>query len=192
MRWQNIIQGKKMNIFNVILIGLALAMDACGVAISIGLNCHVKKIGKVYFTLSFAFFQFLFSFIGSFVGKFVNSKIIAVPSILGGIAIFIVGIMMIKEGMEDKEECILVKPIMYLIIGISVSIDAMVLGFTALYTRGDLIFYDALLVGLITLVLVVIAFLLSGFLKKAPFVTKYSDYLGGVILILFSIKMLLL
>lgn len=181
-----------MNIYNVMLIGLALAMDACGVAISIGLNCEVKRENKIFFTLSFAFFQFLFSFIGSNMGTFVNSKIFSVPSIIGGLAIFLVGLMMIKEGMEDKDECILVNPKMYLILGVSVSIDAMVLGFTALYTRGDTIFIDALLVGAITLVLVSLAFLLSKLLRKAPLVTKYSDYIGGAILIVFAMKMLFL
>ena len=51
---------------------------------------------------------------------------------VGGIAIAIVGILMIKEGVEDTEEdeTLLLKKGMVLILGVSVSIDAFVVGFT--------------------------------------------------------------
>ena len=39
---------------------------------------------------------------------------------------------MIKEGFENKGKCPLLKPKMYFILGVSVSIDAMVVGFTVL------------------------------------------------------------
>lgn len=184
--------GVKMDIWNVALIGVALAMDACGMAISIGINCQVEFINKVKFALSFAFFQFLFAFGGAFLGRFINSNIVALPSLIGAIAILAVGIMMIREGMEDKAECILIKPGMALILGVSVSIDALVVGITALFSRGDYIFSDGLLIGGITLVLVTIAFILSRHLQKMTFIAKYSDYLGGIILILFALKMMFL
>lgn len=181
-----------MNIWNVALIGVALAMDACGVAMSIGLNCQVKLVNKVKFALSFAFFQFLFAFGGAFLGKFINSNIVALPTLLGAVAILIVGILMIKEGMGEKDECILIKPGMALIIGVSVSIDALVVGITALFSRGDFIFTDGILIGVITLALVSLAFILTKYLQKMTFISKYSDYLGGIILILFSLKMMFL
>jgi putative Mn2+ efflux pump MntP len=79
-----------------------------------------------------------------------------------------------------------------LILGVSVSIDALVVGITALFSRGDYIFSDGLLIGGITLVLVTIAFILSRHLQKMTFIAKYSDYLGGIILILFALKMMFL
>ena len=39
---------------------------------------------------------------------------------------------MINDGMEHKEQCILFSRKMYIILGASVSVDALVVGFTAL------------------------------------------------------------
>lgn len=181
-----------MNIWNVALIGGALAMDACGVALSIGINCQVGTSKKIRFILAFAFFQFFLAFAGAVLGRFINQNVFALPTLIGGIAIIIVGILMLKEGAEDKDDCILIKPWMEVVLGISVSIDAMVVGITALFSRGDYIFTDGLLIGLITLVLVTLAFLFSRLLRKTPVVTKYADYLGGVVLVLFGLKMVFL
>lgn len=181
-----------MNTWNVLLVGAALAMDASGVALSIGINCQVSGSKKIRFILAFAFFQFLFAFIGAAMGLFIHQNITVLPTLLGGIAVMAVGALMIREGAEDKAECILVKPWMEVILGISVSIDALVVGITALYSRGDYIFTDGLLIGLVTLVLVALAFLLSRFLQDTPIVTRYADYIGGVILVVFGLKMIFL
>lgn len=181
-----------MNTWNVLLIGAALAMDACGVALSIGINCQVGPAKKIRFILSFAFFQFFLAYLGAALGLIINQRIVALPAVIGGIAVLVVGALMIREGAEDKDECILVRPWMEIILGISVSIDAMVVGITALYSRGEYIFGDGLLIGLVTLVLVTAAFFLSKALQNTPLVTKYADYIGGVILVVFGLKMLFL
>lgn len=181
-----------MNTWNVLLVGAALAMDASGVALSIGINCQVPGSRKIRFILAFAFFQFLFAFVGARLGLFINQSIAALPTMVGGIAIIIVGALMIREGAEDESECILIKPWMEVILGVSVSIDALVVGITALYSRGDMIFTDGLLIGLVTFILVGLAFVLCRYLQDMPIVTRYADYIGGVILLLFGLKMLLL
>ena len=181
-----------MNITNVAIIGGALAMDACGVALSIGINCQVTTSKKIRFILAFAFFQFFLAFVGAVADRYINSNIFALPSVIGGIAIVLVGLMMLKEGAEDQSDCILIRPFMEIILGISVSIDALVVGFTGLYSRGNAIFTDGLLIGFITLILVTLAFLCSRILRKTPMVTKYADYLGGFVLVLFGLKMVFL
>lgn len=181
-----------MNIYNIILIGVALAMDACGVALSVGINCEVSAQRRIRFALSFAFFQFFFAFLGATAGRFINDSIVALPSILGGVAILIVGLLMIKEGREQNEECILVKPYMEIILGISVSIDAMVVGLTALFNRGDYILRDSLIIGGVTWLLVSLAFFLCSYLTKNKWISAYANYMGGVILLVFGLKMLFL
>ena len=49
-----------MNIKDILIVGVALAMDAFGITISIGLNKHVNRSKKIGFIISFALFQFLF------------------------------------------------------------------------------------------------------------------------------------
>mgnify|MGYP000618114350 FL=1 len=51
-----------MNLKDLIIVGIALAMDAVGVTVSIGVNPKVIRRNKIAFIMSFAIFQFLFFF----------------------------------------------------------------------------------------------------------------------------------
>lgn len=181
-----------MSFYILLSIALALSFDAFGVAICIGLNNQVRRNNKYFFAISFGFFQFLFSLIGAYLGVLFNTYIAAVPQLIGGILIAFVGLLMIKEGYENKGECPLIKPSMYLILGMSVSIDAMVIGFTALSAvkSSMIILSDTVFIGLVTLFMSIAAFFLARYLKRINAIGKYADYLGGIILILFGIKMI--
>ena len=181
-----------MNTYSLFLVGLALSLDAFGVALSIGLNRKVRFSNRLIFSLSFGFFQFLFSFIGAYAGVLFNTYITSVPGIIGGIIILIVGVLMIKEGMDEKEECLLFTPKMYIVLGVSVSIDAMVVGFSVLSVLADnyVILQNTSLIGLITLIISGIAFILSRFLNRIAIISRYADYIGGIILLLFGLKMI--
>lgn len=183
-----------VNIYSLTIIALALALDAFGVALSIGINRGVKFKNKIYFAISFGFFQFAFAFLGAYAGALFNEYVYSIPTIAGGIIITIVGIFMLKEGMEDKEENILLNKRMYFILGISVSIDAAVVGFTVLNVLGDIfvLVESSVFIGLVSLIMSGLAFLIARFLSKITLVAKYADYVGGVILILFGLKMIFL
>lgn len=181
-----------MSFYSLFLIALALSLDAFGVALCIGLNNVINRSTKLLFASSFAFFQFLFSLIGAYAGFLFNTYIASMPKIIGGVLISIVGGMMLKEGLQSKDECPLIKPGMCIVLGISVSIDAMVIGFTALndISSNLVILRDTLFIGAITLVMSSTAFIISKYLKKISLVSKYADYIGGVILIIFGIKIM--
>jgi len=180
-----------MNLYSLFTIALALSLDAFGVALCIGLNSQTKLANKVGFIISFGLFQFLFSYIGAYAGFLFNTYVAAMPAIIGGIIISFVGVIMIKEGLENQGKCPLLKPKMYLILGVSVSIDAMVVGFTVLNNITKvMLFKDTLFIGGITLVMSTLAFIISRHLKKIEIVGKYADYIGGIILIIFGLKMM--
>lgn len=179
----------------VLLIPIALALDAFGVSLSLGFSSKYRFKQLISFCLSFGFFQFLFSLIGGIFGDIVNSYILTVPKVFGGIVILIVGIMMLRESFSNKnEEEELEKKLfnnLYITLGISVSIDALVVGFTAYNLHNiKLIFLNTLLVGVVTLLLCILAIFLSMYLKKLDFISKYADFLGGIILVLFGIRMI--
>ena len=44
-----------MNLKDIIIVGVALAMDAVGVSISIGVNSAINKKNKIEFIISFTF-----------------------------------------------------------------------------------------------------------------------------------------
>ena len=182
-----------MELRDVIIIGVALAMDALGVTIGIGVNSKVSRRKKVCFILSFAVFQILLFFLGGVSGFFFDKYIISIPNIIGGITIFIVGVIMIKEGFNNESENgLLEKRFMAIVLGISVSIDALVVGFTAFHAIDGywVMATNSLIVGIITLVICTTGFYLCRYIRKVQFVTKYADFLGGIMLILFAIKML--
>ena len=182
-----------MNIKDILIVGVALAMDAFGITISIGLNKRVNRSKKIGFIISFALFQFLFFFSGAIMGFLFEKYITAIPNIIGGTAIGIVGTMMIKEGFEKNEnEDLVLKNIMYLILGVSVSIDAFVIGFTGFGYISSIIriIFECSIVGFITLILCTFAFFLCRYIRKVEFISKYADFFGGVTLIIFAIKMI--
>jgi putative Mn2+ efflux pump MntP len=186
-----IMGGKFMDLYPLLTIGLALSLDAFGVALCIGLNNQTRTRNKLGFIISFGVFQFLFSYIGAYAGFLFNTYVASMPTIIGGMIIAAVGVLMIKSGFESEGACPLLKPKMYFILGASVSIDAMVVGFTVLnnITKVTLL-NNTLFIGGITLVMSTIAFIISKYLKRVEFVGKYADYIGGIILIIFGLKMM--
>ncbi|ADL52615.1 manganese efflux pump MntP family protein [Clostridium cellulovorans] len=183
-----------MNFFSLTLIAIALALDAFGVALSIGISgCAVKK-QKIILALSFGFFQFLFAYIGATLGYFINSYIISVPEIIGGVIQIIIGFLMLWQGYRKGEGNFRIRKDMYAILGASVSIDAMIVGFAVLfYEKNMLIIFEyALYIGLIAMILSLAAFFLSKYLKKISIVEQYAEFIAGVILIFFGLKMILL
>jgi len=180
-----------MDIYPLFIIALALSLDAFGVALCIGLNNQTRFKNKVGFTMSFGLFQFLLSYVGAYAGFLFNTYIASMPTIIGGMIISVVGVIMIKEGFDNQGKCPLLRPKMYLILGVSVSIDAMVVGFTVLNNITNVILLkDTLFIGGVTLVMVAIAFIISKYLKKIEVIGRYADYIGGVILIIFGLKMM--
>lgn len=181
-----------MSVLQLIIIGIALAMDALGVTLSVGVNDSVNRNQKIGYIISFGFFQFLLTLVGGIIGCYFNNNIIPISDTLGGVVIGIIGILMIIDGVKEKEESVLAKNSMIIIIGISVSIDAIVVGFT-LFNKITLLLsliLNCILIGLITLLICTIGFYLCRFIKKIDFISKYVDFFGGIALIIFSIKMI--
>ncbi|WP_142413176.1 manganese efflux pump [Hathewaya massiliensis] len=184
-----------MEFKDLLLVALALALDAFGVALGIGLNPIVKKKNKITFILSFGFFQFLFAFIGGYGGSLFSKYILCLPKVVGGTIVSLVGVFMLKESMENKkEDKLILRNKTNIILGASVSVDAMVVGFTVLngFNSIFILTRDTLFMGIVALIMTTIAFCISKSLKKFDGFEKYADLIGGIILILFGIKMMFL
>lgn len=181
-----------MQIQYLILVAVALAMDAFGVTLGIGLNKSLHTKHKVMYVSSFAFFQFFFTYIGGSLGYLFDTYITAIPTIIGGIIMIVIGILMIIDGLKEKEETILIKKSTSLILGISVSIDALIIGFTNFHNlRISLsLFINSFFIGLITMLICTLGFFMCKFIRKIHCLVIYSNFLGGLALILFGIKML--
>ncbi|MDV4149762.1 manganese efflux pump [Clostridium sp. AL.422] len=182
-----------MELKDVILIGIAMSMDALGLTISLGINPYLVKRNKIRFILSFSFFQFLFLFLGGVTGRFFDTYVVSIPSMIGGIIIALIGLIMIISAFNnsDKDDSLLISKSMHIILGMSVSIDALVVGFTAFYQVNPILtFIDSILVGLITLFLCTTGFFLCRYARRVDFICKYADIIGGLILLGLGLEMI--
>ena len=180
-----------MQLHTILYLAFAVSMDAFGVSIGIGLNNSLNLFSKLLYCFSFAFFQFLLVFLGAEFGSIFSSYIATIPNFAGGIVLFFVGIFMIKQGNEDKRQLLLKEIKMYYILGISVSIDAMAVGFSVLNKENfNFIFLSSWIIGITTFVLSFFGIKIAKIINKLNFVDRYANYFAGIILILIGIKMI--
>ena len=178
---------------NIIFIAIALALDAFGVALGVGCGTKMKFKEKSGIVFSFAFFQFLFALLGAGLGSYIDKNIFNITGYISGIVILFIGLLLLWEGYKDDEACMYanLKFWTYIVLGISVSIDALGVGFSALYSFSSaVIFGNTLIIGIVTAILTTISFVVVTHIKNFLIVEKYADYIGGIVLIIFGIKMI--
>lgn len=180
-----------MQVYFVILIGIALGMDAFGVNLAVGINNKIFKKDKIQYGLSCAIFQGLFCFLGGFLGNIFEKSVAMISNNITAIIIGIVGILMFINGWKNEEESILGKGYMKILLGISVSIDALVIGFSMFHHIEfvELLLLYSILIGLITLTMCLVASFIASKFKKINFIKKYCNYISGIVLILFAISL---
>ncbi|MBM7556452.1 manganese efflux pump [Halanaerobacter jeridensis] len=179
---------------NIIFIALALALDAFAVALGVGCGTQMKLREKSGIVISFAFFQFLFALLGAGLGNYIDKNIFNITGYISGTMILLIGMLLLWEGYKDDEACMYANLEFwtYIVLGISVSIDALGVGFSALYNFDlSLIFGNTLIIGLITAILTGTSFIVVKYIKNFLIVEKYADYIGGVVLIIFGLKMII-
>ena len=93
-----------MNVIDTIMIGIALAMDAFGVSIAVGVSKGICERDKIQYIISFSAFQCAFCFLGGLVGKWIDSNVIKISTEFAGTTIMIVGFFMIIDGIKDRDE----------------------------------------------------------------------------------------
>jgi len=178
---------------NIILIGIALGFDAFGVALGLGCGNKLVRKQKLGLIFSFGFFQFLLTVGGAFLGNFINNNLFQISNLLSGIIIVFIGLLLLKDGYEKDEVCTYVNFTFfsYVVLGVSVSIDALGVGFSILYNLKNLILFEkSVVIGLVSILMTTVAFGIVPYIKKLDIMEKYADYIGGVILLIFGFNMI--
>lgn len=175
----------------IVLIAVALAMDAFAVSVCKGLAMQKTTFKKAAIVgLWFGGFQTLMPTVGYFLGSAFAKKIEAVDHWVAFILLAIIGVNMIREAMSKDEEKIdasLDVKTMFLM-AVATSIDALAVGIT-FALEGENIAVSAILIGVIT-------FCISALGVKigSVFGTKYkskAEFVGGVVLVGIGLKILL-
>ena len=185
-----------MTIFEIIIMAVALAMDAFAVAICKGLATGKVKIKHMLVVgLWFGVFQALMPFIGCTVGAAFLSYIEAVDHWIAFVLLGLIGGNMIKEALSKEEECDCTDASLsfkvMLTMAVATSIDALAAGVGMSVDLDGMgqILIAVLSIGLITFLLSAIGVKIgSVFGSKYKFLAELS---GGVVLVLMGTKILL-
>lgn len=186
-----------MFVFNSILLGVGLAMDAFSVSMANGLNEPKMKKGRMCGIAGvFAGFQFAMPVIGWICVHTVIQYFTAFGVFIPWIALILlayIGGKMLYEGIrnKDSEEKKASLGIGALLIqGIATSIDALSVGFTIAEYGWLMAFVAALIIAVVTFIICMVGLVIG---KK--FGTKLSNraqILGGVILIVIGIEIFIM
>lgn len=180
-------------LFNSVLLGVGLAMDAFSVSLANGLNEPGMKRGKMCGVAGvFAFFQALMPMIGWICVHTIVQHFRTFEKLIPWIALILllfIGGKMLVEGIRNKEEeteKIGVGVTMLLIQGVATSIDALSVGFAIAEYGFMMALVSALIIAAVTFVIC-----MAGLMIGKQFGTKFANkaaILGGVILILIGIE----
>jgi len=180
-------------IFNSVLLGVGLAMDAFSVSLANGLNEPKMRRKKMCIIAgTFAFFQFLMPMIGwtcvHTIVQYFRTFEKFIPWIALTLLTFIGGKMLL-EGLKNEEEeaeAPKVGFIALLVQGIATSIDALSVGFTISEYGFVMALVCCIIIAIVTFFICV-----AGLIIGKKFGTKLSNkasILGGVILIVIGLE----
>lgn len=181
-------------VLELLLLAVALSMDAFAVSICKGLSMKraTLKEGAIC-GVWFGGFQTIMPLIGFFLGTMFASAIESVDHWVAFGLLALIGINMLKEAFEKECDCeqhdadLSVKTMF--VMAVATSIDAMAVGISLAMAGTANIFVAVLLIGVITF-----AFCVAGVKIGNVFGSRYekkAQAAGGIILVLLGIKILL-
>ena len=194
-----------MQIYEVILIGLALSIDACAITIVNCTACNGKlsKLKEWSMPIVFAIFQGLMPLIGYFIGSLFSSLIASITKFITATIFLLLAIKIIIDIINENKEQVVTKQTLaekscqikstlsfkiILLQGLATSIDALAVGVT-LIDLSFSIYIAIALICAVTFVLVGLSLLFGKTLGKL--FGKYAQWLGAGILFALAIKSLI-
>lgn len=179
-----------MQIFELVLVGIGVAMDAFAVAVGKGLTMNEKSIkNAITIATYFGSFQAIMPTLGFISGIGLGNVINKFSGVITFTLLTLVGANMIKECFEEKEG--LNDNISFhtmFLLSLATSIDAYAVGITFVFIEVNVLL-AIFLMGSITFVLSFIGVKLGNVFSRK--FEKRAKILGGLILILIGLKSLL-
>ena len=189
-----------MQVYEIVLIGLVLAIDACAVTIancSTHKNC-LTKAQEWSMPITFAVFQGVMPLIGYFIGSLFSSVLASVTKYLTATIFFILALKIIVDIIKENKEEVITKDAckrktaftlsLVIIQAVATSIDALAIGVTFINLTFSVFIAVSIIAG-VTFVLVTAALFFGKTIGKI--FGKYAEWVGAGILLLLSIKALL-
>ena len=185
-----------MEIWEIVVVSLALAMDAFAVSICKGLASKEKFIKTgIVCGLWFGFFQALMPFLGWLLGTTVASYVESYSAWIAFALLTFLGVKMIREAIlegknpeEDGEKDSSLAPKIMVVFAIATSIDALAAGLT--FAALDVNIWLAIsLIGIITCVCSFFGSIIGA--KIGSKFKNKAEIAGGIILLGIGLKILI-
>ncbi len=178
-----------MSLASLILLAVALSIDACVVSFAHGLVLEQKRLkNSLLLGIFTGSFQALMPLIGYFITQSVLKYIEPVGKWLVFAIFMYLGLKVIQEAFDDDKEvpvCLSFKCLLF--IAFATSLDALAAGVTLSLTSAN-IYNAAILIGFTTFLFAFAGYWCGCCLKKLS--TKMLEVLAGLILVFLSIKSL--
>lgn len=183
-----------MSVFEIVILGLALAMDAFAVTISNSfVYPKISRARSLSMPLAFGFFQFLMPVVGFVLGQLVSEFITQYAGFITFVILGFIGGKMIwdafheEEGEEASGQTLTVPVLLFQ--AVATSIDALAVGvsFAALEVN---VLTSSGIIGITTALTCAVALIIGKRFGNA--LGEKATIIGGVVLILIGLKSLLL
>lgn len=183
-----------MSVFEIVILGLALAMDAFAVTISNSFAYpKISHTRSLSMPLAFGFFQFLMPVVGFVLGQLVSDFITQYAGIITFAILGFIGGKMIWDAFHEEEgeeasEQTLTMPVL-LLQAVATSIDALAVGvsFAALEVN---VLTSSGIIGITTALTCIVALIIGK--RFGNTLGEKATIIGGAVLILIGLKSLLL
>ena len=180
-----------MGVFEILFIGIGLAMDAFAVSVCKGLS--MKKMSwrnASIIALYFGIFQTIMPVIGFLLGTSFSNIVESIDHWIAFVLLAVIGGKMIKESFDnesEKENDSIDFKTMF-VLAIATSIDALAVGITFAFLKTN-IWFSVAIIGIITFWISLIGVKIGN--KFGDKFGNKAEFFGGIILILMGMKILL-
>lgn len=181
-----------MDLLSLIFTGIGLAMDASAVSIAKGMSLPNEKNKNYALKLGLAFgvFQGLMPLIGYLAGSTFSGYIQSVDHWVAFILLALIGLNMIKESREEKEneEVSDLSLKVILLLAIATSIDALAVGVSFAFLKVNIVLACSI-IAVVTFILSFICVMVGK--RLGSLFQKYAEIFGGIILMMIGAKILI-
>lgn len=177
----------------IILIAIALAMDAFAVAITAGFQIRQLNIRHIFrLSWHFGIFQAIMPVIGWYSGQTVVRLIENYDHWTAFLLLVWVGAGMIKGAFKDENERPFIDPTRgkrLVILSFATSIDALAVGFSLAALKVSIVL-PVIVIGLVAFIFTTIGLFVGNRLSTSTRTGKQAEIIGGVVLIGIGVKIL--
>ncbi len=176
------------------LLSISLAMDACVISLSSGINlgCSIKKSKICLLAFSFAFFQAIMPMFGYFIGFAIVEYIKRFIPYIALIILTFFGVKMVVSGILNKEKIRSVELNFMQILSLSfiTSIDSLSIGLTFAEYSFLMLFVSSIMIAVTNFVLSILGAIIGKHFGKTS--KNRAEIIGGIILIVMGVEIFIL